>query len=377
MCNLLSIGNGFARPVCLLASAMFALALVTGRVDAGTSPVPLYTLTDLGVPPGSADSAAAGLNDSGQVVGTSTYLSHGFLYSNGSMHDLGLNAQEQGINARGQVVGAINTNTSGFHPSLYSDGVMHDLGTLGTQGVAYGVNASGQVVGIFSGRAGGSGFLYSGGVMREITPGGGTALAINDAGQVVGEFLVGFDFHPYLYSEGTFHDLGGFGGQGEARAISPNGLVAGYSQTSDGDGHAFLYSGGALRDLGTLFGVGSGAEGVNEAGQVVGSSGLPRAVTVHGTWVGAHAFVYTYGTMYDLNNLIEGPSGYVITDAAGINASGQIAATAIAPSGRIHAVLLTPGAVGVPLPPAAWAALIALPLLLIVKRFVSFRTGKS
>lgn len=61
-------------------------------VDGHSAHAELYRLTDLGTLGGSS-SSAFGINDTGQVVGSSAIagdaVQHAFLYSNGSMADLG------------------------------------------------------------------------------------------------------------------------------------------------------------------------------------------------------------------------------------------------------------------------------------------------
>ena len=101
-----------------------------------------------------------------QIVGTpsdaSVYSAHAFLYSGGSMQDLGTlpggtTSYAYGINDNGQVVGYADVEYgdygSGDHAFLYSDGVMQDLNNLidpnsgWTLFDATGINDAGQIVG--------------------------------------------------------------------------------------------------------------------------------------------------------------------------------------------------------------------------------------
>jgi probable HAF family extracellular repeat protein len=96
--------------------------------------------------------------------------------------------------------------------------------------------------------------------------------------------------------------------------------------------HATIWNSGVPTDLGP-----GGAFGVNNAGQVVGRiSGVPG-----GGW---HAFLWSGGTMTDLNSVLDSSAiGWTLEGATAINASGQIAGIAINRSGQQEGFLLTPG----------------------------------
>ncbi len=161
----------------------------------GKTPPPLIMLflqqldnmTDIGTLGGMYSEAKA-INTSGQVVGWAytTGIQHAFIYSNGTMCDLGSLGRQScacGINASGKVVGYSLTYQYDDHAFLYSNGTMTDLGVLGGDySYAYGINDSGQIVGYSDGHA----FLYSGSTMKDLGTLGGTtsrAYGINASGQ--------------------------------------------------------------------------------------------------------------------------------------------------------------------------------------------------
>jgi probable HAF family extracellular repeat protein len=102
-------------------------------------------------------------------------------------------------------------------------------------------------------------------------------------------------------------------------------------------------------DIGVLPGaIGSSANAINNLGDVVGFSG-------------GNAFLYTGGTMLNLNDLVDLPTGTILTSGVAINDAGQILAGAYDQFGS-HYVLLSP------VPEPASAALILSGALVLVRR---------
>jgi probable HAF family extracellular repeat protein len=311
------------------------------------------SLTDLGTL-GGYFSVAQGINNAGQVTGyaytTNNIATHAFLYSDGTMTDLGTlpggpYSYGQAINASGEVAGYAYTNILAANAFIDINGQMTDLGTFGGyNSAAYGINSAGQVVGYaqLPGNAVSHAFMYDGVHLNDLGTLGGSnsvATAINDAGQIAGYSDKGNGTaDAFLYSGGVMTDLGTLGGPlSKAFGINASGLVVGASALSPGmhARHAFLFDGTTMTDLGTLGGDTSVAKAINTAGQIVGES-----TTIPGN-ANPDAFLYSGGQMIDLNSLLPPNSGWTLTSAYGINDNGQIAGVGAGPDGLTHAFLLT------------------------------------
>ena len=217
------------------------------------------SIIDLGGLPGSQESVATGINSAGQVVGYSWVgnIEYAVEWSGGSVINLGLGAAS-GINDAGQVVGVRRRRSRRRVERRLRDQPRPRVRQRHQRRRASG---GGQLPRRHKSRR----RVGSGGSLIDLGP--GSANAINGAGQVVGND--GAD-HAAEWSCGTLIELG----PGFATAINDGGQVVGVSYL--GGFHAVEWSGGSVINLGGLQGsrTDSVAEGINDAGQVVGTVGF-------------------------------------------------------------------------------------------------------
>jgi probable HAF family extracellular repeat protein len=247
-----------------------------------------------------------------------------------------------GINSSGDVVGYSDKPNVGIRAFLWRNGTMTDLGTLsGTyQSHAFGINDSGTVVGMSDDRP----FVYTpgSGMVRLFEPNWyplelNLAMAINGTGQIVGNGLDysnnNGDAPGMIVSNGTIQRLAIPDHDSFPQAINASGQAAGYSYDFGFSGrHACLYSGGHVTDLGIFpGGTLSEATGINSSGQIVGFGDTQSGHV--------HAFIYSAGTMTDLGTL-GGPD----SNAYGINTAGQVVGSSWSQQfGTTHAFMYTAG----------------------------------
>lgn len=316
---------------------------VNGRPAATGIPI-----VDLGTL-GGRNSAAYGVNDLGVVVGSSatrTGVGHAFVWTNGTMTDLGMLAGASAsvaydINEAGVIVGAAATATDGSHPVRWLPlagggyGAPEDLGSLGgCCGDAQAINDGGQITG-FSQHliphpaptppdTVGHTYLWQTGAMSDIHPLALFAEAdvsftwgINNAGTVVGQQDApsrGF----VRFAGGTAQLLAGIGGPGSVPLdVNTAGVIVGWSQATANDQlawHATLWSGATPQDLGTLGGASSVAIALTD-------ESTPRVVGRSDSRRGTHPFVWTAAAgMKDLGL----PKGSSFGQAWDINGNGWV-----------------------------------------------------
>jgi probable HAF family extracellular repeat protein len=300
-----------------------------------------------------------------------------------------------GINDAGQVAGfATAPGSVSTEACVWESGAITGLGTLlgpasgAVQSYAFAINDAGVVVGQSNGPGGASqAFSWQSGTMSGLGfLGSGAsgaqssyAYGINDAGVVVGTSLTGGVRQAFRY-DGTMSAIGGLTGTSSAEAINTGGDVAGYAA-----GQAFILTSSGVAWLGSLGPSPSGfalsyAYGINDLQEVVGrstsvaseyaafiwsaaggmrslgdlaggaSNSIAYAVNDSGVAVGTsygaagqEAFVWDAAQgMVSLNTIVDGASGWVLREARGINAGGQIVGYGRNPAGGAEAFLLTP-----------------------------------
>lgn len=302
-----------------------ALWLALGAIGFSQS----YRLNELVLPRGSSG-FARGLNSDGAAAGSAgethgTDMSAAVWDKGGHPTNIGRLpggdfSEAFGINDSGEVVGS--SNVAGvLKPFRFSGSMVAlELPSGDDAGQANAINNTGASAGWSSGAGGQHAVLWASSGTTVLPGRLGMVLAINGKNVAAGSSQDGGVEHAVVWTNGQVADLGTLVGHTESRAVGINdaGQVVGYSRGPAGQ-HAFFYDGTTMKDLGVLGGTDySEASAINNKGVVVGTTD---------TNLGKHAFLWTAEKgMIDLNTLVPSAQRVVLTAALAINDRGQILA---------------------------------------------------
>jgi probable HAF family extracellular repeat protein len=366
-----------ATRLTLIAACLFVLGpAFAGHANARQDAPPGYTVSELSLlqPEGTdriVGSAAVAINESGDVAGDveaaigTDYLPHALSWRKGEPKFLGAegeigsandinkgrraigytraaanaatttavvwmngestplktlggdNSAAFAINDKNAIVGWSTTADSGdaanrIHACLWTKDEATDLGSLGGddgESFATDINADGQIVGGANPDPG------------TLSPGTSIVEVVTSASSGV---------HAVLWDGDAITDLGTLGGDSSiATGINDAGQIVGTSRQEDAHNRAFLWEKDKMNNLGVLpeGGDSSYAADINSAGQVVG---FVEGYGDHGQV----AFLWQNGGMIDLNTLIPADSGLTLLGAWAINDAGQIVGFGIGPKGE-------------------------------------------
>ena len=260
---------------------------------AGQPPAPTYTAL---IVPDAASTQAYGINDKGQVVGSYSDAAgslHGFGLASGTYYIADIpgasDTEATGI-SNDEVVGYYDiksTDAGGNFLTAYHGFVLTENGyaTLDVPGADYGttvingIDAKNEIVGNYMSNGVTYGFVLKRGVYTTLEQPDGSytsAGGLNTRGQVVGTYLDSFDSEQgFLLSGGKYVSLFGPGDSflAYANGINEAGQVVGYSESGPPyTYHGFLLSHGAYTAIAYP---GAGAytlpNGINSSGKIVGS----------------------------------------------------------------------------------------------------------
>jgi probable HAF family extracellular repeat protein len=354
----------------------FVTALLFVSVASGAAQ-PSFDSIEIGSLAGAQGNVTAvGINDSGDIVGTSQYppgssnASGPFVYYHSSGAEIALDGfAVGGINDTDKIAGEAVDPSSGPQAVVWSRNGGVQILPSETLAMASAISNDGDVVGnIDNGHADNAAVMWSSRPALHMTKLGAlwrdpvlpdyatsTASGINGLSHVTGSSTAGkgtdpnsavfFGLHAFLYKAGKMTDLGALAvssdgsDDSEGMAINNFDQVVGVSTTaiqavnSQGQvcadcgvaSHAFLWSNGSMKDLGNLTGTpgwDSKADSINDSGEIVGWSDS----AVDGT-ASHRAFLYAGGQMLNLQFYVADRDPNVrLTEAVGINCNGWIVA---------------------------------------------------
>jgi probable HAF family extracellular repeat protein len=335
-------------------AAISALIVSTGAATSSGAatprfPAPSVTVTMLQLLQGHDTGSVSGINEFGQVVGSSfrsgSIVTTAALWQNGKITDLGL-GEATAINNLGQIaITDFEMHAGTETANLWWYGHVTPIAPDRTQAATGTVNLFGEVAvttvlakpGASSERIG----VWHNGTLSDVTLPGFTGPdvpgpwinegSVNDFGQLAGTYQpqsgASFAFRCTGTSCMKLPDPAGMTPQHvTALPINDFGEMAGTEYDNSWRSVAVKWTGGQAISLGTLGGQSSFSSGQNSWGDVVGSSLLADG--------NQHGFLWHNGKMIDIGTL-----GGLSSRASAINDLGEIVGSSSTANGESHGFL--------------------------------------
>ena len=277
-----------------------------------------------------------GVSPGGLVTGINetTIVDNSFIDNNGAFSNIvisgGLSVFANGISSSGEVYGTYTVGlagggvTSGF---IDTNGTIYNISySGGTSSFVKGIDDAGDIVGQYytsNGTAGG--FIDQNGTYMALNPSGSTNTymgGVSADGAVFGQFVNSTGYHGFVYLPvigfSTIDVPGATGTSvtgdmfiaGPVTGGAAFGEAVGVYTDSAGNSHGFIDINGSISTINGPGATNTSINGINEAGEIVGSY-------ISGSQT--HGFVYKYGVLFTVD--VPGASG---TSVAGVNAAGEI-----------------------------------------------------
>jgi probable HAF family extracellular repeat protein len=347
------------RPVALFGCALLVCAAASAQVTYDVIPLPSRV--------GHARIAAEAISNKSTVVGTASgNPAQGFVWRNRKLMRLpalgGTCSYGNGISELEHVVGtSCLPGDAVHHATFWHGGQIIDIDTFGgAASSALRINRHDSIAGIITELDGSfRGYFWNNGTWSDIGGLGGAQtipLGINDGDVITGQSDISLvpdprfhipPFHGIRWQGGALTDLGQIFGADFVQAVDIDGAgrIAGSADLAgDQAAHAFVWANGSVTDLGTYPGdVVSWANGMNNVGDVVGSSGQVDhhqgdGPPVYSMLCPCRAVLWHNGQVIDLDKVI--PFNWKLQWASAINDQGEIVARAWKPADET--VLLVP-----------------------------------
>src|ERR1041385_558137 len=248
-------------------SLLMSVFFIAATATAAFAQTGKCSFQKISFPPPATNGQPAALNDLGGIAGTfldSKRVSHGFLFYQGRLTTFmfpgSLGTTVTDMSRNGIIVGQYFTADGKGHSYMVHAGGFHEITLPGHPNADFtvtGVNSKGDIVGAINSQTlPADGYvLHNGKLTLLLVPGSDVTLptSINDQGVVVGGSLASFlnETPAFMWKNGVFSNISPPGNDGfvNPTKVSNSGVVVGNYEIGDGQAHAFAFENGTYTNI--------------------------------------------------------------------------------------------------------------------------------